>query len=845
MGKNFQASSESGLTQISGLYESAPSCRSANASLARLATLLAAGFWLYVQVGLWPVRAYSQTSSDGSAIQQWSGQLQSKIPVTVGNAAYYIAKHADQFQNNEEIVSSLTELLNDTRRLAPVREVAAFALGSLGPTAKMAVPSLLRAVDSNDSKVKRAAVEAIGRIGTTDTVSIDKIHRILDETDRVEIRVACIEALVMLLPKENAIALLHKQIGFDNADVKISCIRGFAKLLPKSALIPLLADEVGTKDPKVQRAAVYILAPFGPDAIVAAPALQQSLRSKDPSVREVSAWAFGFMGPGASAYASVLADVLEKDTDPVIRRLAADSLGSIGSDDNVVVSALVNQLTNDPNLDVKNACATALGGIGNGKAVADALFTAISVNNDSALQLAAVSELAKMDPQSNADVASLLRLSVANDYHLREQSLEAIGHIHQQGQLAIPNLIDDVQRDPQPTVRIAAARSLGRYATYLSSGDAALTTKTINALILACTNGKTHFAASQSIGQIADALRDRRQKLPLSQDASLIASLKDAERDLKQDVNIRSDDVDSQSLDSVQQALSTLTRKLWLARGRRWLLTHHYTMLATSAISAYILWLLFLRFIALSWFPLSLIKWGDALSTIVVKTPAWLGGSELKLKNVLLLNYYRHPLALDAWVEQYADIALVNFKALDTCKARLTYFPLPLIWDSEVVAELTPDDLRDQCRNERWCLRIIGEGGSGKTSIACRIALWALEANPLSRISVDRRMIPVMLERSSGATILANTANLVAAIRGQLQNLIAEPDPPPEWLCDELLRDRRVLVIVDGLSEMDYDADSSVLPLSADFPVAALIITARSNSIWAGAVHADLRTIAH
>jgi hypothetical protein len=49
----------------------------------------------------------------------------------------------------------------------------------------------------------------------------------------------------------------------------------------------------------------------------------------------------------------------------------------------------------------------------------------------------------------------------------------------------------------------------------------------------------------------------------------------------------------------------------------------------------------------------------------------------------------------------------------------------------------------------------------------------------------------------------------------------------PDELLRELLRRKRILVIVDGLSELDDLTRRSLRPGGPDFPVAALIITSR------------------
>ena len=53
----------------------------------------------------------------------------------------------------------------------------------------------------------------------------------------------------------------------------------------------------------------------------------------------------------------------------------------------------------------------------------------------------------------------------------------------------------------------------------------------------------------------------------------------------------------------------------------------------------------------------------------------------------------------------------------------------------------------------------------------------------------------------------------------------------PEALFERLLRRRRVLVIVDHLSEMNEAMRKAVRPESPDFPVSALLVTARTREV--------------
>ena len=166
-------------------------------------------------------------------------------------------------------------------------------------------------------------------------------------------------------------------------------------------------------------------------------------------------------------------------------------------------------------------------------------------------------------------------------------------------------------------------------------------------------------------------------------DKILILPLQNAMTDLTNDVSKRSDDVDINSLTSVNQALSSLNRRLSLVSLKGWF-AHHPSVLATTYIAiVYLTWLIFLRVVALRYFPLRLLDWAEGLSQFHIRIPEKWGGCEVKVRDLLFLNLFHHSMVLDAWVHKHAETASRAFKDRDVCKGRLTYYPLPLIWNNE------------------------------------------------------------------------------------------------------------------------------------------------------------------
>ncbi|MBE9109265.1 HEAT repeat domain-containing protein [Nodosilinea sp. LEGE 07298] len=173
---------------------------------------------------------------------------------------------------------------------------------------------------------------------------------------------------------------------------------------------------------------------------------------------------------------------------------------------------------------------------------------------------------------------------------------------------------------------------------------------------------------------------------------------------------------------------------------------------------------------------------------------------------------------LDTWITQHWRVAQQAFLNLPSVENRAIHLPLPVRLDEDTISELTGAHLVSTFQKKTVVLLICGEGGAGKTSLACQIAQWGLD----KQLS-NHRMIPVLIE-----TELDNEReDLLAAIQGRINILTDQQDPiDPEFLT-KLLQRQRVLVIVDHLSEMGGATRSQINPQLANFPAKALVVTSR------------------
>ena len=196
---------------------------------------------------------------------------------------------------------------------------------------------------------------------------------------------------------------------------------------------------------------------------------------------------------------------------------------------------------------------------------------------------------------------------------------------------------------------------------------------------------------------------------------------------------------------------------------------------------------------------------------------------ELPLGVMRWLKY--QPRVLDRWVEGHLAAARAAFERVGTVKERKVHIPLPAMLDGELLAEPSGQDLRNVFSKKRFCLLVTGEGGAGKTSLAYQIARWAMAAEAKER-PCGHPMLPVPIEQEL-ATVESGRDPLLEAIRGQLNVLVGAETSVAEELVEQLLRKRRLLVIVDHLSEMTDITRAKIRPQDPTFAVNALVVTSR------------------
>jgi len=233
--------------------------------------------------------------------------------------------------------------------------------------------------------------------------------------------------------------------------------------------------------------------------------------------------------------------------------------------------------------------------------------------------------------------------------------------------------------------------------------------------------------------------------------------------------------------------------------------------------------------------PLWLLHWNEALKNqLSVKIAP--SKSEFSVGIPLGYLFLITPMAsccrvLDAWVRSHIKKAQENFNELKTVKDREVHVSSPVKVNGQLVAEFSAATVRAHVgRADRQCRwLIVGEGGAGKTSLACQIAQWSMAPDKADRVA-PHLMLPVLIEDElDDPATPPGLQRLTEAIRGKLQALIGLTEPISPELLKHLLRRLRVIVIVDHLTEMSQKTRDLIRFDAADFPAAALVVTARTD----------------
>lgn len=525
-----------------------------------------------------------------------------------------------------------------------------------------------------------------------------------------------------------------------------------------------------------------------------------------------------------------------KHKNPQIRAYAASALGTIGKKEAalVIVPALTQALNDTQTLE----------------------------NDELQVRLFAASALGAIGEKAASAVPSLVKLLTDQDPQMRVSAATALGFIGKTAVSAVPNLTKTLKTDPNSKVRSSATFALWMIGKQAPSAVVPVLTKALKdekaevRSLAALSLGKIGFPAASAFPELTQALKENQS----SQIDGVLTSVGDnANKGLAGIAEGYQDNASKLSTKELEKAISNLEstlkvsddlkdkfteeEKAPLRRSLAFLKKEKQSRLFNEILNLitkhpwaagtliYILLMPSICITLLQLRPLWLLGINDVLKPYTDFTlPASVGGMKLPLRFVLFFGFFHyHPRVLDAWVAARINAAKEGFSKKKTVTERSVYIPISVVLDGINLANITATDLQPIFNKQRATLLIWGEGGTGKTSFACQLAKWAMSEKLNERLCTHQ-MLPILLENELDAyanSEMLNITSLQKAICGQLQALISEAEPVDTELVTHLLRQRRILVIADHLSEMSNATRNLIRPADTDFSVNALIVTSR------------------
>jgi HEAT repeat protein len=716
------------------------------------------------------------------------------------------ASHPASAQDQSRRIAELVQQLKTGD--SAVRIKAVQALGGMGKEAKEAIPDLIVALKDPDVNVRYQAAGALSVMGKEAKGAVpDLIEALKDKNPSV--------------PSIIAVALGH--IGKETKDVE--------------PFIATLKD----KDPDKRFWAAMVLGHIAKDAKAAVPDLIEALKDDpEPIIRRTAAKALGAMGKEAM---EAVPDLILTLKDQEVSSTVAETLGQIGKESEQVVMDLITALKeqpakvrfhvagalavtgkeakgavpalrdalNDEDSFVPAAAAKSLGAMGaeSKEAVPDLISTLKHWNP--VVRLAAVEALGKIGKEA-ADVVAILTAKLDDkEVLVRRGVAEALGRIGKEAKEAIPALLAALKlQDENYNIRAVAATALG------NMGEEAR--ETIPALTAALKdwNHEVPPAAAAALGLLSTALFDSRSTETLPQ-------LKIAYDVMKEDAN---DEIRKNAV-PVKRTIDYFESQWWVQ-----LKKHTYQLIGAHYIIAVIIfvYVLFQCFWAICFwkYPVFMLR--------VIMTLDKLGSYKIdkfekaiSIKFLIIFPWFHyHSRLLDAWVKKYLDSAEKSFTAKLTVRQHKVYVPTPALLNGQLCDSLIAAQLQSTFEKPKVTVLLTGEGGAGKTSLACQMGYWAMEARPEQRLCKAHPMISVLIEGNL-KTREDKKNSFFIALRKYLSDLTGDTEPILDELVIQLLKKNRVLVIVDSLSEVDEATQNSIRQAQDDFLVGALIVTTRNK----------------
>lgn len=191
-----------------------------------------------------------------------------------------------------------------------------------------------------------------------------------------------------------------------------------------------------------------------------------------------------------------------------------------------------------------------------------------------------------------------------------------------------------------------------------------------------------------------------------------------------------------------------------------------------------------------------------------------------------ILRPHKEPV-LDAWVKEHPAAAMENY--MSKCE-RGRSFDGQLTLGSKSFTSLRPEDLHAVFSKNQVRLLVTGKDPAANSRLACQLGWWSMMERPGDRPCRNHPMLPVLIDNRVDFEDGEDT--FLEVINERLRVLTDLDDDVPRDQLQQLLMRRRVLVIVDGFSEMSEPQRRWMLDSVMKHRVNACVISSTSDDIW-------------
>lgn len=372
---------------------------------------------------------------------------------------------------------------------ARVRCAAASALANVawmeeqhGPSFTLAIDELIAQVKGSDRELRRDALWVLQGSGRVEPRVTDICTAVMKESD-AELRRIAVRGLGTAVGKyDDARPPLHEALNDSDATVRLNAASALAGQGENTDEIAGVLEGL-TTDPTetVRWEAINSLASLGFErASETLPLLLAALNDESPNVRAAAAGAIGNLGSSDNVDAPEAAPrlvELTRDENATVRGAAAWALGHVGATAEVAVPALAS-LIEDPNQEARDYALASLEQAGGEVALALPQLIAALKNPDATVRTSVAKLIGLGGERSKQATDALIERLADPSVNVRVWSAYALRQIGAPAVAAVPRLAKSLGEDPEPKMRVEAARALAAFGPL--AGAAA------DALVAAC-----------------------------------------------------------------------------------------------------------------------------------------------------------------------------------------------------------------------------------------------------------------------------------------------------------------------------------------------------------------------